>query len=388
MTGSPPDRENAMRLPIAFLVAISIVSLVVHAFGQDVAHPDLDQVRRDITALKSSLENVRAREASAERDLQAIELELEIFTREVEVAQQTESDVRQQQFGTRQRIDSILKSLDEQKKQLQGRVAALYKLGTLSYVRLFLSIEDQTNPFEAITMLSYLAARDAREIRTFEQTQRDYEKEVEHLEDQERRIVEIRRYVEGRQAQITIKLAEQEGLLAALRAEERRSESRLASLQEKERRLERLLTLLYERRGSTDLLDTKISEFKGAIQWPVKGRVIERFGRQRSAKFATYTVNNGIKIAAEASTPVSAVFSGTVLYAQWFKGYGNLVIVDHGERIYSLYGNTRGTRVSVGNKVAPGQVITSVAEDEEGSGYLYFEVRENNQPSDPAAWLR
>ena len=77
-----------------------------------------------------------------------------------------------------------------------------------------------------------------------------------------------------------------------------------------------------------------------------------------------------------------------MIYSQWFKGYGNLVVVDHGERVYSLYGNTRGPVVAVGNKVTPGQVITSVAEGDDGGGFLYFEVREDNKPADPRRWLR
>jgi septal ring factor EnvC (AmiA/AmiB activator) len=387
-----PDRPAETRLSVCLTVTVPVVvflfGLAGPLWGQQIAHPDLDRVRDEIRSLKSSLDSVRAREASAERDLRAIELELEIFSREVDLAQDTEADLQQQQFATYQRIDSLTKTLAEQKVLLARRVGALYKLGKMSYVRLFLSIEDQTNPFEAITMLSYLASRDAREIERFKQTQREYQDEIAMLDDQKGKIAEIRAYVEGRQAQITVKRHEQEKLLASIRAEQRRSESRLAELQEKERRLERLLTLLSERRGSTEVFVSRITEFKGAIQWPASGKVIEGFGRQRSQKFATYTVNNGIKIEAEAGHPVSAVFAGTVLYAQWFKGYGNLVIVDHGERVYSLYGNTQSPRVSVGNKVKPGQVITSVAEDEEGSGYLYFEIREDNKPADPTAWLR
>lgn len=387
MSGRAASRPG-FRLTIVGSGVVALLVLVVRLAAQGVDHPDLDRVRDEIRSLKSSLESVRAMEASAERDLEAIDLELEIFTREVEVARDTESDLQQQQFATLQRIDSLTKTLADQKVVLARRVGALYKLGKLSYVRLFLSIEDRTNPFEAITMLSYLASRDAREIDRFKQTQLDHQAQVALLDQQKKQIVQIRAYVEQRQAAIESKRVEQEKLLARLRSEEQRSSSRLVELQEKERRLERLLTLLYQRRGSAEPLDTKISEFKGAIQWPVSGKVIEKFGRQRSRKFATYTVNNGIKIEAEAGRAVAAVFAGTVLYTQWFKGYGNLVIIDHGERVYSLYGNTQGSRVAVGNKVTPGQVITSVAEDEEGIGYLYFEIREDNKPTDPARWLR
>jgi septal ring factor EnvC (AmiA/AmiB activator) len=117
--------------------------------------------------------------------------------------------------------------------------------------------------------------------------------------------------------------------------------------------------------------------------------VFERFGRQRNPKFATYTVNNGLKIEAAAGTPVRAVFQGTVLFAQWFKGYGNLIILDHGNRVFTLYGNLKQSSVAVGDRIATGQPIAGVGESEETTtGHLYFEVRHDNRPEDPQKWLR
>jgi murein hydrolase activator len=96
-----------------------------------------------------------------------------------------------------------------------------------------------------------------------------------------------------------------------------------------------------------------------------------------------------VKIGAPPGTEVRVVFDGTVLFSQWFKGYGNLIIIDHGERIFSLYGNTQIARVTAGEKVAAGQRVATVGFGEEGEqGFLYFEIRENNQPVDPALWLR
>ncbi|HET7712963.1 MAG TPA: peptidoglycan DD-metalloendopeptidase family protein, partial [Thermoanaerobaculia bacterium] len=105
--------------------------------------------------------------------------------------------------------------------------------------------------------------------------------------------------------------------------------------------------------------------------------------------FATYTVNNGLKIEAAPGTQVRAVFQGTVLFSQWFKGYGNLIILDHGNRVFSLYGNLKAPGVVVGDRVNAGQVIAGVGESEDGrAGYLYFEIRRDNRPEDPQKWLR
>jgi septal ring factor EnvC (AmiA/AmiB activator) len=123
--------------------------------------------------------------------------------------------------------------------------------------------------------------------------------------------------------------------------------------------------------------------------WPVDGKVVENFGRQRNAKFSTYTMNNGLKIAAAPRAAVRAVFQGTVLFSQWFKGYGNLIILDHGNRVFSLYGNIVAPAVTVGDRITTGQPIAGVGESEDArGGYLYFEIRQDNRPEDPQKWLR
>jgi septal ring factor EnvC (AmiA/AmiB activator) len=96
-----------------------------------------------------------------------------------------------------------------------------------------------------------------------------------------------------------------------------------------------------------------------------------------------------VKIAAAPGLPVRAVFQGTVLFSQWFKGYGNLIVLDHGHRVFSLYGNLKSPAVAVGDRVAAGQPIAGVGESEEAPpGLLYFEIRQDNRPEDPQQWLR
>ncbi len=377
-------------IAVAVISTLALLAAAAHSFSQPaeaVSSPDLDNIRREVRELRQTLDRVRGQAQSAERDLQATQLELQIFERELTVAREMELSLEKQKSLA---IDGIARTEDQIRKQkefLAARLAAMYKLGSLSYARLLLSIQDEQNPLEAVTMLGYLVSRDAREIDRYHELQASLSSQMTRLREKQESIAALRAVSEQKRQAIDRKRRDQERILASLRTVSAESEQRLAVLEEKAQRLERLLTLLYEQKGSIGQ-EAKITDYKGAIQWPLKGPVLEAFGRQRSAKFATYTVNNGIKIGAPPGADVSAVFAGTVIYAQWFKGYGNLVVVDHGERVYTLYGNTRGSLVGVGNKVTPGQVITTVAEGEDGGGYLYFEVRENNKPADPRLWLR
>lgn len=377
---------------LAIAIALSILFAGTETgFAQPAeseSQQDLQQLRNEVRSLRATLDRVRGQAQSAERDLEATRLELQILERELAVAQEAQTELEQQASAAEARIASLDAGIAKQKQLLADRLAALYRLGSLSYLRMLVMMEGEQNPAEAISMLSYLVSRDSREIDRFRAMQRELAAEHAALDERVRRIAALKETADQKRQAIASRKAEQEKQLAALRKQEGRSELRLADLEERAQRLERLLGILYGRKESGPVQTAKVTEFRGALQWPIKGEVLEGFGRVRSQKFATYTVNNGIKIAADAGSPVRSIFYGKVIYSQWFKGYGNLVVIDHGERIYSLYGNTRGAVVAVGNKVTPGQVITSVAEGEDGSGYLYFEVREDNKPTDPRRWLR
>ncbi|HUR81568.1 MAG TPA: peptidoglycan DD-metalloendopeptidase family protein [Thermoanaerobaculia bacterium] len=349
---------------------------------------DLDRIRADIDRLKSRLEDVRRQTQSAARELEEVDLELGIRTHELELASAAEEKLAGEQQQIETQIAALVPRIAQQKADLRKRLVALYRLGGLSYVRMFLALDDDKNPIEAMSMLSYLVTRDSRLVTRFQTARQQLAARQQQLADRQLRLRQTRLVVEQRRQAVVLAREQQQRVLAKLRTVETGTQSQLAALEEKARRLQRLVDVLsQQKRGIAASLD--IRSVQGALEWPVKGKVFEDFGRQRNPKFATYTVNNGLKIDAAAGAPVRAVFQGTVLFSQWFKGYGNLIILDHGNRVFSLYGNLKAPAVAVGDHIATGQPIAGVGESEEtGSGHLYFEIRTNNQPEDPRKWLR
>ena len=350
---------------------------------------DLDRVRKEITQLRQRLEDVRAQSKSAQQGLEAVSLELDIRTRELQLAVDAESKLEVERRDIEGQIAVIGPRMQAQKQFLGKRLAALYRLGSLSYVRMFLAIDEHRDPLGAISMLSYVVTRDARAVSRFEHEQRELTARYAQLDDRKRQLAQIKQVVQQRQQAVAASHAEKEKLVASLRAEESGSAKKLATLEEKARRLEQLVDVL-ARQHEGQPVAADIRAVQGALSWPVQGKVIESFGRQRDPKFSTYTVSNGLKIAAMPGTGVRAIFQGTVLYSQWFKGYGNLIVVDHGNRIFSLYGNLKGPAVAIGDRVSAGQTIAGVGESEDAQpgGYLYFEIRQDNRPEDPRKWLR
>ena len=362
-----------------------LLLLVTTAHGQ---RTDLDRIRTDITRMRARLEEVRRQAQSAARELEEVELELNIRTRELDLAAAAEARLAGEQRALEGQIAALVPRIEQQKADLRKRLVVLYRMGGLSYVRMFLALDEERNPIEAMSMLSYLVTRDARLVTQFQSARQQLASRRQQLADRQARLRQTRAVVEQRRLAVVAAREQQQRVLVKLRTDESGVAQQLAVLEEKARRLQRLVDVLsQQQRGMPATLD--IRSVQGALDWPARGKVFERFGRQRNPKFATWTVNNGLKIEAVAGTPVRAVFQGTVLFSQWFKGYGNLIILDHGNRVFSLYGNLKAPAVAVGDKIATGQPIAGVGESEEtGSGHLYFEIRTNNQPEDPQKWLR
>jgi septal ring factor EnvC (AmiA/AmiB activator) len=375
----------------SFLVAQTLLSaLLLAQTGVSVPqqNPDLDRIRADIAKLRTRLDEVRSKTKTAEQELEEVSIELDIRTREVEIAMRVESDLERQQRDLQSQIDSVAQSVARQRDFLRTRLVSLYRLGRLSYVRLLLSIDERRDPIEAMSMLTYLASRDARAITRFNSERQHLRAQYAEMAERQKKIVEARQIIQQRQQAVAATHARKERMVALLRREGTKSEEQIANLEEKAKRLEHLIDVL-SRQSAGSTFQEDIRTVQGALGWPVEGKVIETFGKQVDPKFSTTTFNNGLKIAAPAGADVHAIFPGTVLFSQWFKGYGNLMILDHGNRVFSLYGNLKGPAAAVGDHVIAGQTIAGVGEAEEAQdGYLYFEIRQDNKPEDPQKWLR
>jgi murein hydrolase activator len=130
-----------------------------------------------------------------------------------------------------------------------------------------------------------------------------------------------------------------------------------------------------------------IAAFRGSLPWPAEGPVRAGFGRRKHPRFDTYTLHNGIEIACPIDEPVHVVHEGTVVFADRFRGYGLMAVVDHGGKHHSLYAHLSELRVHAGDKVAAGDVVGLSGQGGLESPGLYFEMRYQGRPEDPLDWL-
>ena len=128
---------------------------------------------------------------------------------------------------------------------------------------------------------------------------------------------------------------------------------------------------------------------KGRLIRPVKGKVISRFGPSSTGDYKSFTFQKGIDIKVERGEPVKSVFKGEVMFAQWLKGYGNLLIINHGDNYYTLYAHVEEIFKKEGERVETGEVIATAGDTGSIKGMcLHFEVRHHGKPVNPTKWLR
>jgi len=135
--------------------------------------------------------------------------------------------------------------------------------------------------------------------------------------------------------------------------------------------------------------DNSFLNQQGRLMIPVEGEIISEFGRSTTGNYKVFTFQKGIDIKADRGEPVKSVFKGEVMFAQWLKGYGNLLIINHGDNYYTIYAHVDEMFKKEGENVETGDVIATAGDTGSIKGTcLHFEVRHHGKPIDPMKWLR
>ena len=180
------------------------------------------------------------------------------------------------------------------------------------------------------------------------------------------------------------------GLIKEVRAQKDIELRGIRQLNQDQENLSGIIETLLE---SQKILDTEAAEafknLKGKLLWPVKGKILRKFGKIRDEKYNTVISNPGIDINASAGTSVNAASTGETAYISWLRGYGSFIILDHGGGYYSLYAHLDDIYVETGQFITAGETIGTVGETGSLSGpMLHFELRYGKEQLDPLPWLR
>lgn len=343
---------------------------------------DLAEIRREIEGLEEELAEARAQERTLAQRLEAAELDLALQETRVAEATAAQELAEERVARARAEVARLEGELDTARSSLRRRLNGLYRLGRHGPLRLVLSVEPGADLPAALRLLRFLVRRDARAVELFVEARELLVVERERLEAERSEVERWLGEAESRRRQLAAARSRQARLLARARSERRELAERTEDLIDKERKLSSLLDGLYGR-ASRPLAGTPIQDFRGVLDWPVEGEVTLGFGPRTDPTYRTEVPHNGIEISSrEADGAVRAVYPGKVLYAAPFEGYGRTVVLHHAGRVFTLYAGLEELRAERGDVLELADPVGSA------SGRVYFEIRRENRPEDPLAWLR
>jgi septal ring factor EnvC (AmiA/AmiB activator) len=360
----------------------------------------LRQTEEQLRDERRKAAEARARETSVLAELEQVEQRLADKHKEITRLDTRITRTLGEVTGLRGEIQQLQKQRAGQELVLSRRLRAMYKVHAQGgALPLLLSGDDPVARAVAVRHLTSLAALDARLIQEYRGTSDRLDDRRRREEARQRELADLKSDAQREQTDADRDAVKRRVLLAKVRDERTYHERMVGELTEATRRLEAFISDLQAKqrrlarvpppKGGVVPPGVGFGTLRGRMPWPTEGRIIAAFGAQVHPRFGTRTFRNGVDIEANEGKDVAAVFGGHVIYTGWFKGYGNLIILDHDNEYYTLYAHMAEFGVKEGDDVRQGQRIGTVGDTGSLDGpRLYFEVRYQGKPQDPEQWLR
>ena len=368
--------------------AVFLGSLLVVGSAPGAGFPTDDQlssVRNRIGQLEQRLGQLSQESASVERERRELDAQLELADARVKETELLL--VRSSEEVERLRAESaeLASQLERRRQMLDRHLEIMALLGRPGPLQLFFDAYRGGDLEAAVGTVSVLTGGQMRLVEEYHEVSRQHSLRLAELSRTLAEAGEEAQQLEVRRAELETVRNRVASKLASLESSRKSAGATLEDLREREAALERLVNVLSSRNRFTGTED--IRGYRGALPWPVEGPVVQGFGRQRLPKYNTYTVCNGLRFDAPSSSEVTAVFPGVVAYARYFKGYGNMVVLDHGNDVYSLVAGLGTIHVRVDQRVTMGMRLGLASPPTEG-GNVYLEFRVGEKPEDPRRWLQ
>jgi septal ring factor EnvC (AmiA/AmiB activator) len=342
--------------------------------------PEVAAIRAEVARLEDQLRGLRVREDDLGARLSRLGVEISLQQARVDEATLARTEADRGVTSATAAAGQLEERLATQRAGLERSVSTLYRMGRGLPVRALLSLRADGDLPAAVRSLRFLAQRDFRAVASYRENRRRLEAERELLAA--RREEATRWLGRERERQVALVAARnrQQGLLEANLGEARRIEGLATDLNEREGRLSTLVDLVAQ--GSPELAGRSVRDFRGALEWPVDGRVTAEFGPRLDPRYKTRVPHRGIDVTTAPGTEVRAVYGGRVLYAGAFEDLGNLVVLRHPGGVTTLTSGLQALRVAKDDVLTFGAVVGRASE------VVYFEVRVEQRPEDPRQWLR
>ncbi|MBF8250755.1 MAG: zinc metalloendopeptidase M23 protein [Deltaproteobacteria bacterium] len=360
---------------------------------------ELQGIRIEIKEKKKGLAAAGKKEKNLLTEIRRIAKKLDALEAE---ERRLDREIITLEIGLREKtaaISDVRLETERKKNLLYKRLVFLYKTGNLSYLKFFFSTDGATDAGRKYRYVSRIAAHDRDMINEFRMDAATLSVQMDAIRADKVRLEGVERELDKKRAEIKGERKERDRLLASVRKEKVRYKQSLkelkanaSGLQELLKKLERQASLASKEAGGDKRNGSAVSGFelqKGLLEFPVNGDVVGFFGKEIDKESKTPVYRKGIEILAGMGSAIRAVYGGRVIFADQFKGYGLMVIIDHGGGFYTLYAHASRLMKKMNDEINKGDIIGEIGESgPTGEPVLYFEVRRGGKPENPMNWLK
>jgi septal ring factor EnvC (AmiA/AmiB activator) len=345
------------------------------------------RIQKEIDSHKGKLEEVKRRESSVLNDLERTNMQLNVVEAELRKYRKKLMNTESNISKVETEISMNKSSIEKRREWIKRKLRAMQKYGhAADIVLLFSSTDDISQVMRSGKSLQYIAAYEHRVLNTYKENLEGLQEKNRQLMMLKTELIKNKEKIRAEEASLAEKKKEKEILLASVKKEESSYTKMLKELKDASKRL---LEVIRETEKADTFSAEGLSKLKGKLPWPVEGKVAIPYGTQKDPQFNTPIFRSGAYIQAGADTFAKAVYNGKVVFAEWFKGYGQLVIINHGDGYHTLYGSLSEIFTKVGDIIKVKQIVGRVG----NSGILnapglYFELRYKGKPLDPLQWLK
>ncbi len=376
--------KRGRRAALASLVVASWVGSAASASNEE-----LESLRRAIGESRERLERYEQDHRGLLETLEALDQSADAMAVDLRRRREEAAAAREELETTQKEVAGVERRLVVTQGALRARALALYQAGEHGTMQVLFSATSIREIVDRAQALQLLLDHDQRLIRRFRAQRRS----LEVLRERSAQIAERRsravRQLELRRAGLREERATKHALLDGIRGDRAAERGALAELERAARALEETLDRLDRSAQPAPALPPGVfAALRGRLPKPVDANVARGFGRRTDNEFHTQLFHKGVDFSAGMGTPVRAVAAGRVRFAGWFRGYGRLVIIDHGDRYFTVSGHLDEISVAVGDDVSAAAPIGSVGESGSLVGpRLYFEIRRGDEALDPDPWF-
>lgn len=378
---------------ISFFLAAIFSPVTVAAGPEKDIQSQIEQEKTELEKLKAKLKKrekaikkAGVKESSLLMTLQKIGNQLKLKERELKIYQWNKKINQNKIYRLEKKIALADNHLAGQKKILGKRLRAIYKEGSMFPIKVLFSSENFNDLIQRVKYMELVTEYDSRIFGKYNARLNQLEEEKSALLNARAKLDQLEKNTKKNKQEINNRKKEKSTFLKKLKKEKSLSIKVKNELLMASKNLNGLILNLEEKLVLGQGLD--IIDRKGRLILPVTGKVLNKFGKKRDKHYDTFIVYNGIDIKVRKGTPVRSIFAGKVLYANELKGYGNLIILGHGNDYHSLYGHLDEIITKVGRKVRSGQIIGRSGDTGSLVGEtLYFELRHKGNPIEPTRWF-